>query len=77
MENSTVFIESNPDIMLGKPVIKGTRIPVELILEKLAAGQSESDLLNDYPRLTKEAIQAALAFAAEAVRGMKQFSLAS
>ena len=50
------YIESNPDVMLGKPVIKGTRIPVELVLEKLAAGQTEDELLLDYPRLTRDAI---------------------
>lgn len=50
------YIESNPDVMLGKLVIKGTRIPVELVLEKLAAGQTEDELLLDYPRLTREAI---------------------
>lgn len=50
------YIDSNPDVMLGKLVIKGTRIPVELVLEKLAAGQTEDELLLDYPRLTREAI---------------------
>lgn len=49
--------------MLGKLVIKGTRIPVELVLEKLAAGQTEDELLLDYPRLTREAIHAALSLA--------------
>ncbi len=54
--------------MMGKPVIVGTRITVELILEKLAAGETVDDLLKAHPRLTREAIQAALAFAAEALR---------
>lgn len=53
--------------MLGKPCITGTRIPVELIVRKIAAGETEADLLRGYPRLNKEAILAALAFAAEAV----------
>jgi uncharacterized protein (DUF433 family) len=57
-------IEINPDVMLGKPVIRGTRIPVELILRKLSEGATEADLLDAYPRLTKEDIQAALAYAA-------------
>ena len=44
------FIECDPEIMMGKPVIAGTRIPVELILEKLAAGESFEQLLEAYPR---------------------------
>lgn len=60
-------IEVNPKIMLGKPVIKGTRIPVELILRKLSEGATEEDLLDAYPHLTREDIQAALAYAAEAL----------
>lgn len=71
------YIESNPDVMRGKLVIKGTRIPVELLLEKMAAGQTEEDLLLDYPRLTRDAIHAALALAADAVRDMKFYKLAS
>lgn len=62
------WIVSNPSVMMGKPVIIGTRITVELILEKLAAGETVDDLLEAHPRLTREAIQAALAFAAEALR---------
>ena len=58
-------IEINPEIMLGKPVIRGTRIPVEIILRKLAEGATEADLLDAYPRLTKQDIQAALAYAAD------------
>ena len=53
---------------MGKPVVAGTRITVELILEKLAAGESVEDILNAHPRLNEEAIRAALAFAAEALR---------
>ena len=51
--------------MLGKPVIRGTRIPVELILPKLSEGASEADLLDAYPRLTREDIHAAMRYAAE------------
>ena len=58
-------IEINPEIILGKPVIRGTRIPVEIILRKLAEGATEADLLDAYPRLTKQDIQAALAYAAD------------
>ena len=60
-------IEVNPEIMLGKPVIRGTRIPVELVLRKLSEGMTEADLLDAYPRLTRLDIQAALAYAAQAV----------
>jgi uncharacterized protein (DUF433 family) len=54
-------IVSDPHIMGGKPVVAGTRITVEHILEKLASGQSIDDLLDAHPRLNKEAVQAALA----------------
>ena len=62
------YISSDPEIMFGKPVIIGTRIPADLILEKLAKGESFDQLLKSYPRLTKEAIQACLFFAAESVK---------
>ena len=62
------LIQSNPSIMMGKPVIKGTRITVELILEKLAAGETVEQIIEAHPKLTREAIQAALEFAAEALR---------
>lgn len=58
-------IEMNPRVMLGKPVIRGTRIPVELILRKLADGSSEEDLLDAYPRLRSEDVRAAIAYAAD------------
>ena len=54
--------------MMGKPVIAGTRITVELVLEKMAAGETEDQILEAHPRLTREGIRAALAFAAEALR---------
>lgn len=57
-------IEINPKVMMGKPVVKGTRIPVDLILRKLGEGASEDDLLDAYPRLTLEDIRAALHYAA-------------
>jgi len=58
-------IEIKPGVMLGKPVIKGTRIPVELIVRKLGEGASLEDLLDGYPNLKKEDIQAALLYAAD------------
>jgi uncharacterized protein (DUF433 family) len=60
-------IEVDPEIMLGKPIIRGTRIPVELILRKLSEGATEAELLDAYPRLTTEDIQAALAYAADSL----------
>lgn len=60
-------IEINPEVMLGKPVIRGTRITVELILRKLSEGATEVDLLEAYPRLTRQDIQAALAYAASSL----------
>ena len=65
---SSDLIQSDPSVMMGKPVITGTRIPVELILEKLAAGETVEQILKDHSRLTKAGIQAALAFAAQALR---------
>ena len=60
-------VEMNPAVMLGKPVIRGTRIPVELIVRKLGEGATEADLLDAYPRLTRADIQAALLYAADAL----------
>jgi len=60
-------IEVNPAVMLGKPVIRGTRIPVELILRKLSEGATETDLQDAYPRLERKDIQAALAYAANSL----------
>jgi len=58
-------IDINPDIMGGKPVIRGTRVPVELVLRKLGAGMTPDAILIDHPRLTLEDIRAAQAFAAD------------
>jgi uncharacterized protein (DUF433 family) len=55
-------IEANPDVMLGKPVIRGTRVPVELILRRISEGATEEDLLASYPHLTRDDIRAAVAF---------------
>jgi uncharacterized protein (DUF433 family) len=60
-------IEIDRRVMLGKPVIRGTRIPVELILRKLSDGATEFDLLDAYPRLTQEDIRAALRYAADTI----------
>ena len=66
MMNWTAHIESNPKVMMGKPVIKSTRIPVDLLLEKLAEGETIDDLMEAYPPIKKDDIYAALAFASEA-----------
>lgn len=61
------FITSDHKVMLGKPVIKGTRLAVELILRKLGEGATHSDLMRMYPDLGSESIQAALQYAAEVI----------
>jgi uncharacterized protein (DUF433 family) len=63
----TDFIESNADIMLGKPVVKGTRITVSLILKKLSEGASFGDLLAAYPNLKEADINAVLAYASDVI----------
>ena len=62
------LIQSDPNIMMGKPVVAGTRITVESILDKLAAGETLEQILDAHPRLTREAIAAALAYAADVLR---------
>ena len=68
MDETAKRIVSDLNVMMGKPVVSGTRITVELILEKLASGETVDQILDAHPRLTREAIQAALAFAAQALR---------
>jgi uncharacterized protein (DUF433 family) len=65
---SDTLITSDAAIMMGKPVVAGTRITVELILEKLATGETVEQLLDAHPRLTRPAVLAALDFAARALR---------
>jgi uncharacterized protein (DUF433 family) len=60
-------IEINPEVMLGKPVIRGTRITVEVLLRKLSEGATETDILQDYPHLTVDDIRAAIRYAADVV----------
>ncbi len=68
-------IELNPEVMLGKPVIKGTRLPVEIILEKLAFGATEEEILKDYPFLSCEDIKAALYYAAKVISMEEEYVL--
>lgn len=70
-------IEINPDIMAGKPIIKGTRIPVELILNLLGQQLSIDDILDDYPHLKKEDIQAALFYASGVIQNEEIIPLAA
>ncbi len=65
--NYREYIESNPSIMLGKPVIKGTRLTVELILQKLSEGATTEQLISAYPLLKSEAILAVLAYASDVI----------
>jgi uncharacterized protein (DUF433 family) len=65
---SEPMIVSDPKVMMGKPVIAGTRITVDLVLEKLGSGESIEALLESHPRLTREGVLAALRFAAQALR---------
>ena len=62
-------IEMNPQVMGGKPVIRGTRIPVETVLRKLGAGMTVEAVLADHPRLTRDDILAAQSFAADYIAG--------
>lgn len=72
-----LHIESVPEILYGKPVIMNTRIPVDLILEKLASGDTIEDLVEAYPQIKKEDITACLLFAADSVKNEVVFSKAS
>jgi uncharacterized protein (DUF433 family) len=68
-------IELNPDILAGKPVVKGTRIAVEFILDLLAQGWSEEDIIRNYPGLKSEDIRACLQYATAALRDEKVYPL--
>lgn len=64
---SSPLIQSDPGVMMGKPVVRGTRITVESILRKLASGESVEQVLDSHPRLTRDAVLAALHYAADAM----------
>lgn len=67
--NDRKYVEIDPKVKLGKPVIQGTRITVDNILERLGAGESIDDILEAYPQLKREEIHGALLFAAEVLAG--------
>ena len=70
------YLVSDPEILVGKPVVKGTRLSVDLILERLADGWTAEDLFQSYPRLTPESLQAVFAFAAEILKDEDYVALA-
>ncbi len=70
-------IDINPKVMAGKPIVRGTRIPVELIIRMLAQGLPEDEILREYPRLTREDIRAALAYAAHLLAHEDVFPLST
>jgi uncharacterized protein (DUF433 family) len=76
-KNLASLIEINPKIMVGKPVIKGTRITVELILESLAAGDTYEEILEAFPRLSKKSILAALNYATAVIKNEDIYPVAS
>jgi uncharacterized protein (DUF433 family) len=70
-------IEINPAVLVGKPVVRGTRVAVEFVLEMMAAGVSEQDVLANYPRLTPDAIRACMAYAAEILKAERVYPLSA
>ncbi len=68
-------IEVNPKVLVGKPVVKGTRISVELVLEMIAAGVPEAEILENYPGLSSEDLRACVAYAAELVASERVYPL--
>ena len=71
------MIVSDPKVMMGKPVVAGTRVTVDLILEKLGSGESIEAVLASHPRLTREGVLAALRFAAQALRAEVVYPLSA
>lgn len=69
-------IEVNPDVLVGKPVVKGTRLAVEFIIDLLAQGWSDEEILRNYPQISPEDIHACLAYAGERLRAEKVYPLA-
>jgi uncharacterized protein (DUF433 family) len=68
-------IVSDPQVMVGKPVVKGTRLTVEHLMEQLANGWSEADLVASYPGLSHEDLQACYAFVAETLKGVRVYPI--
>jgi uncharacterized protein (DUF433 family) len=70
-------IEINPEILVGKPVVKGTRLAVEFILDMVAGGCSEDEILRNYPGITHDDILACIAYAADIIRSERVYPIAS
>ena len=70
------YIHTDPSVLVGKPVVKGTRLSVDFILGLLAAGWTEQQVLDNYPTLTSTALQAVFAFGAECLREERMYMLA-
>lgn len=68
-------IVMNPAIMTGKPIIKGTRIPVDMIVRLVAQGMTLQEILEEYPQLTKDDLKAALEYVADMIRGEEVFPI--
>ena len=77
MVNWQEHIEVNPRILVGKPVLKGTRLSVEFVMERLADGWSEAEILENYPRLTKEGLRAVYAYVHALLRESMVYSFPS
>jgi uncharacterized protein (DUF433 family) len=69
-------IELDPEVLAGKPVVRGTRLAVEFVLEMIASGVSEQEVLANYPRLTHADILACVAYATEAIKSERVYPLA-
>ena len=69
-------IELDPEVLVGKPVVRGTRLAVEFVLEMLASGVLEQEILSNYPRLTHDDILACVAYAAETIKGERVYPIA-
>ena len=70
------MIQSTPSVMMGKPVVAGTRVTVELILDKLGAGETIDQILEEHPRLTREGVLAAVRFGGKALRADVSYPVA-
>jgi uncharacterized protein (DUF433 family) len=77
MKDWKIHIEANPEILYGKPVIKGTRISVDLILEKMSCGQTFQEIIQNYPDLKEDDLYASLAYASSLIRNEVTKPLAS
>jgi uncharacterized protein (DUF433 family) len=69
-------IELDPGVLVGKPVVRGTRLAVEFVLEMVASGVPEQEILSNYPRLTHDDILACVAYAAETIKGERVYPIA-